>query len=398
MKIALISIHYPPLRTSCAVQMRDIAKALLSQGHEPLVIVPTKDLKNSYKTETIDGIKVFRLKILGAMDIGYISRGMSEFLMSITILRSIRKSGFPMKDLEGVVWYSPSIFFGPIVNLLKRKSNCPTYLILRDIFPEWALDLGILRKTPIYYLLKLIAKYQYSVANIIGVQTSSNLKYLESWSKNSNRKLEVLNNWLSTPNIKRTDISLINSQLSGRKIFVYIGNMGIAQGMDVLISLAESLQERKDIGFIFVGRGSELERLKKYSSDKKLNNILFYEEVSSEEIPDLLSMCHVGLVALDSRHKSHNIPGKFLSYMHAGLPVLAKVNAGTDLINLIQDENVGYVYTGNKIDDLRGLAEDLIGNKKNLQDMSKKAKTLINKIFSSDSAAKQIISSLSSFR
>ena len=109
-------------------------------------------------------------------------------------------------------------------------------------------------------------------------------------------------------------------------------------------------------------------------------------------------MCHVGLVALDSRHKSHNIPGKFLSYMHAGLPVLAKVNAGTDLINLIQDENVGYVYTGKKIDDLRGLAEDLIGNKKNLQDMSKKAKTLMNKIFSSDSAAKQIISSLSSFR
>ena len=398
MKIALISIHYTPLNTSCAVQMRDMARALLSQGHEPLVIVPSNDLKNSYKTEIIDGIKVFRLKTFGATDIGYIWRGISEIVMSFTILSSIRKSGFPMKDLDGVVWYSPSIFFGPIVNLLKRKSNCPTYLILRDIFPEWALDLGILRKTPIYYLLKLIAKYQYSVANIIGVQTSSNLKYLESWSKNSNRKLEVLNNWLSTPNIKRTDISIINSKLSGRKIFVYIGNMGIAQGMDVLISLAESLQERKDIGFIFVGRGSELERLKKYSSDKKLNNILFYEEVSSEEIPDLLSMCHVGLIALDSRHKSHNIPGKFLSYMHAGLPVLAKVNAGTDLINLIQDENVGYVYTGNKINDLRGLAEDLISNEKNLLDMSKQAKTLMRKRFSSISAAEQIISSLLNFR
>ena len=174
--------------------------------------------------------------------------------------------------------------------------------------------------------------------------------------------------------------------------------MGIAQGMDVLISLAESLQERKDIGFIFVGRGSELERLKKYSSDKKLNNILFYEEVSSEEIPDLLSMCHVGLIALDSRHKSHNIPGKFLSYMHAGLPVLAKVNAGTDLINLIQDETVGYVYTGNKINDLRGLAEDLISNEKKLLDMSKQAKTLMRKTFSSISAAEQIISSLLNFR
>ena len=398
MKIALISIHYTPLNTSCAVQMRDMARALLSQGHEPLVIVPSNDLKNSYKTEIIDGIKVFRLKTFGATDIGYIWRGISEIVMSFTILSSIRKSGFPMKDLDGVVWYSPSIFFGPIVNLLKHKSNCPTYLILRDIFPEWALDLGILRKTPIYYLFKLFAKYQYSLANIIGVQTPSNLKYLENWSMGSNRQLEVLNNWLSTPHSKKTNISLTSTHLSGRKLFVYIGNMGIAQGMDVLIKLAESLQDRRDIGFLFVGRGSELERLKKYSSDKKLNNILFYEEVSSEEIPDLLSMCHVGLVALDSRHKSHNIPGKFLSYMHAGLPVLAKVNAGTDLINLIQDENVGYVYTGNKINDLRGLAEDLISNEKNLLDMSKQAKTLMRKTFSSISAAEQIISSLLNFR
>ena len=109
-------------------------------------------------------------------------------------------------------------------------------------------------------------------------------------------------------------------------------------------------------------------------------------------------MLFIDSIALESRHKSHNIPRKYFSYMHAGIPIFAKINAGTDLINLIQDENVGYVYTGNKIDDLRGLAEDLIGNKKNLQDMSKKAKTLINKIFSSDSAAKQIISSLSSFR
>ena len=398
MKIALISVHYSPLHTSCALQMRDMARALLSLGHEPLVIVPSKGLKNAYKIEIIDGIKVFRLKFFGATDIGYFWRGVSELLMSFTILRSIRKSGFPMKDLEGIVWYSPTIFFGPIVNLLKRKSNCPSYLILRDIFPEWTLDLGILRKTPIYYFFKLFAKYQYSLANIIGVQTPSNLKYLESWSMGSNRQLEVLNNWLSTPHTKNTNISLTSTHLSGRKFFVYIGNMGIAQGMDVLIRLAESLQKRRDIGFLFVGRGSEVERLKKYSSDKKLNNILFYEEISSDEIPDLLSMCHVGLIALDSRHKSHNIPGKFLSYMQAGLPVLAKVNVGTDLINLIQDENVGYAYTGNNINDLRGLAEDLVSNEKNLQDMSKQAKTLMRKTFSSNSAAEQIISSLLNFR
>lgn len=109
-------------------------------------------------------------------------------------------------------------------------------------------------------------------------------------------------------------------------------------------------------------------------------------------------MLFIDSIALDSRHKSHNIPGKYLSYMHAGIPVFAKVNAGTDLINLIQGENVGYVYTGNEINNFRRLAEDLISDKKNLKIMSKQAKTLINKIFSSNYAAKQTISFLSSFR
>ena len=108
-------------------------------------------------------------------------------------------------------------------------------------------------------------------------------------------------------------------------------------------------------------------------------------------------MCHIGLIALDPRHKSHNIPGKFLSYMQAGLPVLARVNGGTDLVDLIKDENVGRVYIGNEVDDFRNLAEDLIDNENNLKAMSERGHFLSQKMFSSNHAAKQIVSSLSSY-
>jgi len=397
MRIALVSIHYPPLRSSCAVQMRDLAQELLQLGHEPIIITPSEDLHKACISETIDGIQVFRLSTLKTINVGNIKRGINEILLPFIILYRIRKSNFPIKELNAIVWYSPTIFFGPVVKFLKSSSNCPSYLILRDIFPEWTLDLGILKKGPIYYLFKLVAKYQYSVADIIGVQTSSNLKYLEGWAKKPNRKLEVLNNWLSLAHSQKTNISLTDTCLNGRKIFIYIGNMGIAQGMDILIDLAESMKNRRDVGFLFVGRGTEVENLQTSVADKKLDNILFYNEIDSKEIPSLLDMCHIGLIALDPRHKSHNIPGKFLTYMQAGLPVLARINGGTDLVDLIKDENVGRVYIGNKVDDFRNLAEELIDNENDLKAMSERGHFLSQKMFSSNHAAKQIVSSLSSY-
>jgi len=397
MRIALVSIHYPPLRSSCAVQMRDLAQELLQLGHEPIIITPSEDLHKACISETIDGIQVFRLSTLKTINVGNIKRGINEILLPFIILYRIRKSNFPIKELNAIVWYSPTIFFGPVVKFLKSSSNCPSYLILRDIFPEWTLDLGILKKGPIYYLFKLVAKYQYSVADIIGVQTSSNLKYLEGWAKKPNRKLEVLNNWLSLAHSQKTNISLTDTCLNGRKIFIYIGNMGIAQGMDILIDLAESMKNRRDVGFLFVGRGTEVENLQTSVADKKLDNILFYNEIDSKEIPSLLGMCHIGLIALDPRHKSHNIPGKFLTYMQAGLPVLARINGGTDLVDLIKDENVGRVYIGNEVDDFRNLAEELIDNENDLKAMSERGHFLSQKMFSSNHAAKQIVSSLSSY-
>jgi glycosyltransferase involved in cell wall biosynthesis len=119
--------------------------------------------------------------------------------------------------------------------------------------------------------------------------------------------------------------------------------MGIAQGVDYFINLAALLQNRMDIGFVFVGRGSELRKLNDLVLRRSLDNVLFFDEIHPDEIPGLYSQCTIGLVALDPRHKSHNIPGKFLTYMQAGLPVLARINADNDLVRLIQENNVGRV-------------------------------------------------------
>lgn len=347
MRIALIADTFPPTRTSGAVQMRDLSREFIRQGHKLTVMLPTSNLTLPWSIEDFDGFQLVRLRAPKTKDIGYVRRTINEFLMPFAMLRNLRKSPLANQRWDGVVWYAPSIFFGPIISALKSFSNCKSYLIIRDIFPEWAVDIGLMSRGLPYWFFKAIANYQYSVADVIGIQTKGNEIYF------SNRKdcqIEVLQNWLTdAPNLG-CSISVSNTVLSGRTIFVYAGNMGVAQDMDLLIDLAERLLNRVDIGFLFVGRGRDAQRLQEYAEARGLFNVVFFDEIDPSEVPGLYAQCHIGIVALDSRHKTHNIPGKFLSYMQAGLPVLASINPGNDLEEMILREKVGRVCSNHSID------------------------------------------------
>jgi glycosyltransferase involved in cell wall biosynthesis len=395
-RIALISTDYPPLRTSAAVQMRDLAHEFRNQGHEPVMLVPVENLGQPWILETLDGVQVLRLAAYKTRDIGYVRRTLNEMLLPVAMMRGIRKS--PLKDMkwDAVAWYSPSIFFGALVQRLKTKSGCPSYLILRDIFPEWMVDLGLLRRGPAYWILKAVARYQYSVADTIGVQSPSNLVYLAHWRRQPRRQLEVLQNWLAPAPCMGSSISIEATPLAGRTIFVYIGNMGVAQGMDILIDLADRLRGRNDIGFLFVGRGSDVPRLRAVVAERVLDNVVFHDEVDSREMPGLLAQCHIGLVALDPRHKTHNIPGKFLTYMQAGLPVLARINAGTDLESLIAAEGVGRSYVGDSVQELQHIAVKMADDHAERDQMAARGRVLSARLFSPASAVRQIVAALSS--
>jgi len=394
MRIALIADVFPPLRSSGAVQLRDLSQEMVRQDHLPTVMVPSSDLKKAWSIEDINGVEVLRLKAPRTKDVGYVRRTIGEFILPFMMLRNLRKSPLANERWDGVVWYSPTIFLGPIANALKKYSACRSYLIVRDIFPEWAVDMGLLSRGLPFRFFKAIEHYQYSVADVIGVQTSANLPYFDDWEKQDGRRVEVLQNWLADASDVGSSISVANSPLAGRTIFVYAGNMGIAQCMGVFIDLAERLRSRRDIGFLFVGRGSDTETLREDVKVHGLDNVLFYDEIDPFEIPGLYAQCHVGLVALDPRHKTHNIPGKFLSYMQAGLPVLANVNPGNDLEKIIADEGVGYVCTNNSLESLEELTKRLVDEVNSERQFTANCRALSLKLFSPETAVKQIITGL----
>ena len=391
MRIALIADTFPPLRTSGAVQLRDLTREFARQGHSLCVLLPDADQRDPWQLKEFDGAQVLSLKAPRTKDIGYVRRTLAELIMPFAMLQNLRKSPLVLESWDGVVWYSPSIFHGYLVSWLKKSNGCKGYLIIRDIFPDWALEMGLMRRGLPYLFFSAVARYQYSVADVIGVQTPGNRGYFDRWVMKPGRVLEVLPNWLDKPAAVRCSIRVAETPLAGRKVFVYAGNMGVAQGMGVLLDLAELLISRHDVGFLFVGRGSDADRLRASVRSRQLDNVVFFDEIDPDEIPDLYAQCTAGIVALDPRHKSHNIPGKFLTYMQSGLPVLANVNAGNDLAQMIRDEGVGQVCESNQVGELLLLVESLMDQIESDEALSARCIDLFKREFAVETTVKQIV-------
>lgn len=345
MKILLLTDAFFPYVNSASVQLYDLTDEFINQGHSVDVVTPKYE-EDAYKViHTKKDLKILRFNLPYVKDKNKIRRLFSEIMMPFMALRRLRKE-FNKHEYDLIVWYSPSIFWGPLVYNLKRKHKCRTYLILRDIFPEWAYEIGILKNKLAYAVLKLVARFQYAVADRIGIQSEGNMTYFRDEQKFA-QKVEVLHNWLSPQPHKASSLTEEIDKISAQHKFLYIGNFGIAQGLEVFIELANEVKENRDIAFVFVGSGALQAELKQLKMRCELDNFHIFDAVPAEEVISVCEVCDYGIVALNIQHMSHNIPGKFLTYIKANLPVLARVNGNNDLVGIIEQYNVGVAcYSG----------------------------------------------------
>lgn len=394
MKIAIIADSFPPLRTSAAVQLHHLAIELERQGHEPWVFVPAAKVLGGLSVEKTLGIHVVRMRTPNPKTHVKILRLLNEALMPFFMLYRFYTKPLRKQYFDGIVWYSPSIFFGPLIYFVKRKSKCRSYLILRDIFPDWAWDVGLLQSKFAFKCLQLISHFQYRVADVIGIQTDGNRTYIPSRVSGGGASVEVLQNWLSLEVGKKCALNISRSPLAGRKIFLYAGNMGLAQAPRILVDLAAALSKHEQIGFVFVGRGSEKKSMEELASTKGLKNVLFFDEIAPEEILDFCRQCHVGIVCLDLRHRTQNIPGKLLTYLAAQLPIIAITSKESDLAQFIKSNNIGEVFSGGSFELLEAAALKLATVKKNRTIWRKNASRVFLEFFSTEAVVKQIVTGL----
>jgi len=396
MRLLLVADTYPPSRISGAVQMRDLAEELSRQGHDVLVLVPGQDIPGGWCLEVATGPTILRVAAPKTKDVGLVRRTLAEAVLPFALLFGLWRSSMMAPPRDGIVWYSPTIFLGPLVTVLRWRWRCPSYLVLRDLFPDWAVDAGVLRRGLIYRAFKAVERFQYRQADVIGVQTPSNVDIVLRDAPKAS-VVEVLHNWLSRSPARTAKVT--HSALSAferRKIFVYAGNMGVAQGLDGFVELADLLNWREDLAFLLIGRGTEQERLNKKVADKGLKNIRVEDQVPQTELSVLLDNCYAGIIALHPAHTTHNIPGKLLTYLHAGLPILARINPGNDLHSLIIEERIGESVIGNSLEELLE-AVLLLADRSEDECLAirRRGQELAMSLFSPSAAATQIVNRLS---
>lgn len=367
MKILIIADVYPPEVSSAATLVQELAQGFKAAGDE-VGIVTTEpryylagERRGEEWREVVDenGIKIIRVKTPPLKRVFFVVRGISQLLLPFLIFRKVKK--YIKGKLDGVIVYSPPITLSVAGNLVKKKYGAKFILIMQDIFPQNAIDLGILRdridfkifknKVAIKFL-EHIEGYAYRNADIITFHSEGGRQFLIDKKNVPPEKIISLPNWVDFSPYEVAQKKDFKKEygLENKKVLLFAGIMGPAQGLDFLLEVAEKCADIKDLIFLLVGGGMEESRLKEFVAKKNLRNVIFKPFVSKEDYPDLVRSMDAGLVCLSSQNKTPFIPGKFLGYMAAGMPVLAFLNKESDAFELVDKIGCGFASIAGDLD------------------------------------------------
>lgn len=177
--------------------------------------------------------------------------------------------------------------------------------------------------------------------------------------------------------------------LVDKVVFFYGGNIGHAQDMMNLVRLAKALKDNPQAHFLFVGAGDEVP-LVENANKNGADNIICLPSVDQETYQAMLSEFDVGLFSLHKDHQTHNFPGKLLGYMLNALPILGSVNAGNDVIDVLQSANAGFVFINGEDAELEQGARRLLESASLRADMGRNSRALLADRFSVEEAARRV--------
>ena len=334
----------------------DLIRKFKSEGQDIYVVYPTERRFNE-KTDLLlkDGIHILKIKTLNIQKTNLIEKGIATLVLEYQFLFHIKKN-FPNVNFDLVLYSTPPITFTSIVNFIKKRDGAKSYLLLKDIFPQNAVDLGFLKMNSILHIFfRKKEKDLYNISDHIGCMSPANLDYLLSHNKYINpNKVSINPNSIEPISINLTEDEIGNVRLkfgipNHLTTFLYGGNLGKPQGIEFLIQVLISNSNSKSF-FVIVGDGTEFAILQKSIADFNLKNVLLLKSLSKNEYDQLLSACDVGLIFLDKSFSIPNYPSRLLSYMEAKIPILAATDKVTDLGRIMEENEYGLWSESGDID------------------------------------------------
>lgn len=317
-------------------------------GHSITVVAPGVGINKTTLTNE-NGIEVLRVKTLPIKNVSNIRKGIANLLIPNQYQREINKF-YKNRKFDTVIIPTPPITLGSLASVLKEKHGSKVYLVLRDIFPQNAVDLGFMKKGGLMHnFFKRKERNLYNIADSIGCMSPANVDFVKSNFPLTSDKLHVLRNWqyLNTEENEDTDLIKRKYNIVNKFAIVFGGNMGKPQQLENVIELASRSKHHKDIVFILLGEGVMMDKIKNEVKLKNLDNIHIHGSIPKMEYQSLINACDVGLISLHEDFTIPNIPSKALDYWNVGIPILASVDRATDFGEILDETRTGlWSYSG----------------------------------------------------
>lgn len=338
MKILYLTILFPDTKNRNLYT--DLVDELTDRGHEVTVVVAeeSKNIDNT-KLKYENKAEVLRVKVGNQYGVGLMEKGVTTLKVTPCLKLAINKY-LNKREYDLILYSTPPVTLSSLVKYCKKKFNARSYLMLKDIFPQNAIDLEMFPKKSIfYYYFKRKENNLYKFSDKIGCMSKANINYIIENSNVNKEKIEIFENTTKISEriiIDKDKIRIQNQLPLDKVIFVFGGNIGKPQAVNFLLECIEKLSDYSKAYFLIIGNGVERKKIENYIQNEKPNNLKYLPKVEKSEYEKILKSCDVGLINLNYNFTIPNYPSRILNYMHEEIPILASTDIVTDIRELVE--------------------------------------------------------------
>ena len=376
----------------------DLMRWFRAAGHELFIVSPAERVTN-LGTQLIDdqGAKILKIRSLNIQKSYLLEKVASTLLIEHQFLSGIKKH-FSGIHFDLVLYSTPPITLTRVIKFIKSRDNASSYLLLKDIFPQNALDLGMMRKGGIFHwYFRRKEKKLYRISDYIGCMSPANVRYLLMHNPDiKSHKVEVNPNTIE-PDILKSDADEIRKIREEYGIpvdsivFIYGGNLGKPQGLTSLLQVLESNLNREEVFFIITGSGTERFMIEDWFISKRPRNSILLQFLPRPEFDRLVRSSDVGLIFLDPRFTIPNFPSRLLNYFEYRLPVLAATDCNTDIGSIIEENQMGLWCKNGDIGSINKAINEFISDKSKISMMGANGHAYLLKNWTVDISAQLIM-------
>lgn len=350
----------------------DLMRKFHNEGHTVYIVTPN-ERSFGRPTELLeqDGVYVLGVKTLNLQKTSVIEKGIGQVLVERQYKRAI-KSHLKGIKFDMILYSTPPITFPNVIKYLKRcNPSAKTYLLLKDIFPQNAVDMGLMNKNGIkgilYNYFRKKEKILYAISDFIGCMSPANVDYILKHNKGVyEERIEVAPNSLELRNddscdeVGRIAVRMKYGIPDDRLVFVYGGNLGKPQGIDYLIRCLELNKKRKDCCFVIVGNGTEYDKLDRWCKANGDCCVKLMQRLPKDAYDLLVRSCDVGLIFLDHHFTIPNYPSRLLSYLENKMPVICATDVNTDIGRIAEENGYGFWCESVRPEDFTSLVDKML--------------------------------------